>query len=41
MITANREFWIQQRVGGVFKYRKFRRNGTDNDAAPIEACVNC
>jgi hypothetical protein len=41
MIIANREFWIQQRVGGVFKYRKFRRNGTDNDAAPIEACVDC
>jgi hypothetical protein len=35
------EFWLNQRIGGVFKYRKFRRNGSANSAVPIEACGDC
>jgi hypothetical protein len=38
---ADDEFWLQQRIGGVFKYRKFRRNGSANSAVPIEACGDC
>jgi hypothetical protein len=40
MLTDD-DFWVQQRIDGVFKYRKFRRNGTANNAAPIEACGDC
>ena len=40
MLTDD-EFWLQQRISGVFKYRKFRRNGSANSAVPIEACGDC
>ena len=40
-MLANEEFYIHQRIGGVFKYRKFRRDGSANTAVPIEACGNC
>ncbi len=35
------EFWLQARVAGIFKYRKFRRDGSANTATPIEACGDC
>jgi hypothetical protein len=40
MLTDD-EFWLQQRISGVFKYRKFRRNGSANSAVPIESCGDC
>ena len=40
-MLANDEFYIHQRIGGVFKYRKFRREGSANTAVPIETCGNC
>ena len=40
-MLANQEFWLWKKTGGSFNYRKFRRNGSSNNAVPIEACGNC